>query len=393
MGDGVGFSVLVTTTGRETLGAALASVAREWDAARDEVVVLHDGVATSATRALWEASGLVGEGLAGRWIELEEGPHGDWGHTPRNRGLSVCGREWVVHLDDDDALAMGALDVLRRAVLRQEAARGPRLLVPRMVKANGERVWTKPEFVEGQVGTGNLVHPTGLARGEFAARYGGDFEFARSLRERNAGLEVEFLPEVTYLVRPEETVGRETFRDLSGLDGEWGREDFQGGWQMRLARCLPGGSWLDVGSGLGGSRARLEAAGHTVTLQDVGPGLPVDVREPIERLPTGGWEVVSAFDVVEHVVEDGAFLRELVRVARRAVVMTTPNVWVSRCRNPHHVREYSPPGLAWRIQTLEGVRRCRWFAGDARGKRVVEVEASAWGKEERAALGVVVEVG
>jgi hypothetical protein len=379
------FTLLAVTTGRPTLAPLLASLRRELDPTRDDVLLLHDGPATPETRALWDSAKLPG-----RFIELADGPHRDWGHTPRNRHLPDCTGDWIIHIDDDDVLAPGALACLR-PIADSVSAPGqpPTLLIPRMVDALGDRVWTKPRFVEGQVGTGNLVHPSRISFGQFGQRYGGDFDFATSLVAANPGLELRFLPEATYLVRPHLSPVKPAFRDLAKLEGDLGREDFQGGWQRALAKRLPPGDWLDIGAGLGHSRDRITAAGHRVTLHDLAPGLPVDLACPLADIPDQSADIVSAFDVLEHVPEDTAFVAHLVRIARRAVVITTPNVWVSRCANPHHVREYSPPLLAHRLLEQPGVVRLDLFTGDPQGRRIAQTDWSHWNQTPSPQLAAI----
>ncbi len=379
------FTILAVTTGRPGLAPMLASLRRELDPTGDHVLLLHDGPATPETRALWEAAALPG-----RFIELTDGPHRDWGHTPRNRHLPDCTGDWILHLDDDDVLAPGALACLRPvAEAVSSPGHPPVLLIPRMVDGLGNRVWTKPRFVEGQVGTGNLVHPSRIFLGRFGLRYGGDFNFATSLLAANPGLEVRFLPESTYLVRPHLSPVKPAFRDLAKFPGDLGREDFQGGWQRTLATKLTRGDWLDIGAGLGHSRSRIAAAGHRVTLHDVAPGLPVDLTCPLAAITDHSAGIVSAFDVLEHVAEDVEFLAHLVRIARRAVVITTPNIWVSHCANPHHVREYSPPLLAHRLLEQPGIARLDLFTGDPQGRRVAKTDWSHWNQTPSPQLGAI----
>jgi SAM-dependent methyltransferase len=72
------------------------------------------------------------------------------------------------------------------------------------------------------------------------------------------------------------------------------------------------------------------------------------------RLPfeDGRFDVITTIDVLEHVPEPEPFLRELLRVARRAVVVSTPNRRPEFTkpdgtpRNPWHLREWSRPELA-----------------------------------------------
>lgn len=99
-----------------------------------------------------------------------------------------------------------------------------------------------------------------------------------------------------------------------------------------------------------------------MTTHDVAPGLPVDRSCDLSDIETGAFDVVTAFDVIEHVPYDQQFLDELARIAAEAVVITTPNAWVWRCGNPHHIREYSPAALLDLICGMPGVYRVDAFA-------------------------------
>jgi hypothetical protein len=50
-------------------------------------------------------------------------------------------------------------------------------------------------------------------------------------------------------------------------------------------------------------------------------------------------------DVIEHVEDDVAFLRHLLRVAREAVFLATPNWDRFRATNKYHFREYTADEL------------------------------------------------
>jgi hypothetical protein len=158
--------------------------------------------------------------------------------------------------------------------------------------------------------------------------------------------------------------GKSEWIDVSKLPGEEGREDQQAGWQEFAGRLFNNVTILDVGAGLGNSRERLAVNGNIVTLQDVGPGLPVDLTYDVGFIPRKSYDVVMAFDVIEHVANDVRFFENLCRIARKAVFISTPNELVSRARNRRHVREYSPRNL---VDFLPSYLSRVYFAGDESG--------------------------
>lgn len=68
---------------------------------------------------------------------------------------------------------------------------------------------------------------------------------------------------------------------------------------------------------------------------------------PLPGLEDNAYDVVVSFQVIEHIENDGLFLREIHRVLRPGgtAVLTTPNRRQSLTRNPWHVREYLPHEL------------------------------------------------
>src|SRR4051812_19554469 len=76
----VSLTIHCVTTGRPTLQATLASIVSQRLSHRDQVLLVCDGPETEAVSRAWRESGLSGELLF-----LNDGPHDDWGHTPRNR--------------------------------------------------------------------------------------------------------------------------------------------------------------------------------------------------------------------------------------------------------------------------------------------------------------------
>lgn len=105
---------------------------------------------------------------------------------------------------------------------------------------------------------------------------------------------------------------------------------------------------LDIGSGQGRIRERLDPQfAARLTCHDVDARLLakgwVDVVGP--QPPEGQWDFVTAFDVIEHVEDDKAFLEAMSSRAKLGIFLTTPNWLTTRCNeakggSTHHWREY-----------------------------------------------------
>ena len=85
------------------------------------------------------------------------------------------------------------------------------------------------------------------------------------------------------------------------------------------------------------------------------------VQHTAEELPfeDASFDTITSFEVIEHVQDDGAFLREIRRVAgpHATVAISTPNRAVAsgdreRPLNKFHVREYSPPEFQGLLESV-----------------------------------------
>lgn len=113
-----------------------------------------------------------------------------------------------------------------------------------------------------------------------------------------------------------------------------GSGDLQRVWHEFAAELYaawrPGTTLLDLGAGVGRSKDRLSVAGLRVTTHDIERSrmLCVDMIADPERI-RGTWDVVTAFDVVEHATDPQRFLAAAWRLARWELFFTTPNVVAS----------------------------------------------------------------
>lgn len=133
-----------------------------------------------------------------------------------------------------------------------------------------------------------------------------------------------------------------------------GSGDTQRVWHEHVGRMFEGVTILDAGAGHGRSKSRLANGRNAVTTQDINRALLDNVDIVVELGDMKGqWDVVTAFDVVEHAVYPNRFLRQIRSLARCGVFVTTPNAWLYPRR-----WHYYPEGFRDLI--------CAWSTGSER---------------------------
>jgi len=123
------------------------------------------------------------------------------------------------------------------------------------------------------------------------------------------------------------------------------------------------GAVLDVGAGLALSKNRIPLC----MTQDVAFGLPVEICANLTVIRDQSFDSVTAFDVLEHVVEDVDFLNEMCRIARKYVLLTTPNFNVSHAANGYHCREYTPKEFFHLAAGVKGWVISKLWSGEGEG--------------------------
>ena len=128
-----------------------------------------------------------------------------------------------------------------------------------------------------------------------------------------------------------------------------GREPCQMGWYDWSGKkfCI-GKTVLDVGSGMcAGMKALRTIGAKCVWGQDIDKRLAgLDdnlIISPLDQIPDKSYDVVTSYDVIEHIIEDVEFFNNLIRIAKETIIITTPNFTRSQARNHCHCREYTIP--------------------------------------------------
>lgn len=127
-------------------------------------------------------------------------------------------------------------------------------------------------------------------------------------------------------------------------DPEWARKSTHEGWYEWFGQKFAGGSFLDVGAGLGGGMKVLHKYSKYVAGFEIDERMEqhgIVIGENLERFADESYDVVVCVDVIEHVVEDLILFRDMKRIAKKAVCITTPNATRTKAKLITHCREYT----------------------------------------------------
>lgn len=138
-----------------------------------------------------------------------------------------------------------------------------------------------------------------------------------------------------------------------------------------------GAAILDVGAGLGRSKVRIRH--NRVSMWDPSPFVS-ELDFTGAAMPEGTWDVLTAFEVLEHVERDEEFLRACDQRARFAVFLTTPNWAIKRCDSRDHYREYTQEEFLQLLRRVWPFASCIFFAyfKDAEGGWVEYYPPGGW---------------
>jgi 2-polyprenyl-3-methyl-5-hydroxy-6-metoxy-1,4-benzoquinol methylase len=162
------------------------------------------------------------------------------------------------------------------------------------------------------------------------------------------------------------------FKECGDLGVSSGRVSTQLGWYRFAASFCEGHKVHDVGSGLGEGMEILSSKAAGVMGLEVDSQLesPKVMIKDLSAVDTASFDTLVCIDVIEHVEKDTIFAKDLTRVARKQVIVSTPNWTASRCHWPYHVREYTPKQL---VRLFKQYGKVALYKGEPSGDRSYQV--------------------
>ncbi len=139
------------------------------------------------------------------------------------------------------------------------------------------------------------------------------------------------------------------------------------------------GDVLEVGCGEGRGIDRLMKNAASYTAIDKIEGIIESLRAkypgasfisgnipPLHGLPDNSYDTVVSFQVIEHIADDRAFLKEIHRVLKPGgkAFITTPNREMTLTRNPWHIREYTADELTQLARSVFATAKMKGIGGD-----------------------------
>lgn len=156
-------SIIVATSGRDTLPRALRSIADQPLLPGDEVLVV--GHTPEIKRTAEEFFGY-------RFVQFPYS--GDYGIAARQHAMPLATGTHLSFLDDDDSYLPGAFTAIREAI--QAHPNCP--IMFRMITYWGQILWAEPVVQESNHGGQQFVVPNDPERlGQWGKRYAGDYDF------------------------------------------------------------------------------------------------------------------------------------------------------------------------------------------------------------------------
>lgn len=161
--------------------------------------------------------------------------------------------------------------------------------------------------------------------------------------------------------------------EVGDASKEAGRGLGQRGWYEFASNFCKNNTVLDVGCGLGDGLDILAKSAQKATGIDLDERLKKENVEiiSIKDIDDNAVDVVVCIDVIEHVIEDYDFVKDLVRVARNRVCVSTPNWTASHCTWKYHIREYTPAQL---IALFSDYGKVTLFKGTPSGSEVYDIK-------------------
>jgi len=147
-------------------------------------------------------SSITHQLLPGDELIVEHDDTGDWGATPRTRGMRQATGTYLLWMDDDDVYHPSGLARVRNAIVANPGR--PLMFQMRRASHLQDVLWSGKDLVQGNVSTQMFVVPNDKSKlGVWGCEYTGDYEFIKSTLSYYHSESLVWIPEIIAIWRPD----------------------------------------------------------------------------------------------------------------------------------------------------------------------------------------------
>jgi len=183
------FHVLIATIGKQSIFRMLESLKEELEQ-QDFLTIVFDG--TNNNYDIIEKY-IQNNFQCTFQLIIEEKNLGFWGHGIRNKHQELKG-DFIYHCDDDDIIVPGTFYKFRKICIHEDT-----IYIFKIKTENNDIIWKEKNIQLMNISTQSGVIPNKINKqGFWKLKYGGDYDFYKSITQNNKVLFVNQLIYIKY---------------------------------------------------------------------------------------------------------------------------------------------------------------------------------------------------